>query len=85
TMAGLFYVEGMKATKRKENLLRQLYKRAKSHNLGDIVQRISSMLCLALCVVGAAQADLRTLSPPVEISEMSSLEKPKLGRGNTGK
>ena len=82
-MAGLFYAEQMK-TKRRESVLRDLYKRARSQNLGEITQRIAAMLSICLVIGLAYNNDPR--SKFVELETVSIDRKgPKLARGNTGK
>ena len=83
TMAGLFYAEQMK-TKRRESVLRDLYKRARSQNVGEITQRIAAMLSICLVIGLAYNNDPR--SKFVELETVSIDRKgPKLARGNTGK
>ena len=82
----------MRNTRRRDNLLRNLYKKARFHKLGDIAQQISALLC-ALLVVGAfvegVGLDVSSTSSGLHVAKEAQkvvlVQKPDMGRGNTGK
>ncbi|MEC7984576.1 MAG: hypothetical protein VX278_05400 [Myxococcota bacterium] len=91
TMAGLFYAENLKASKRKKLLLRDLRARAQRYSLGEIVQRIALVMgVFMLTVLGGFTKDEER-----ETVQTSPIEYPKEkaekrrpwdapSRGNTG-
>ena len=53
-MAGLFHAESLKNDNRRQLRLLDIEQRAKRHGLGEIVQRIALLLCMAMLVLNVA-------------------------------
>ena len=89
TMAGLFYADSLRNENRRLLRLRDIEQRAKKHGLGEILQRLSMLLCVAVLIFNlagylaswVAQSAVpagRTIS--VKIAPSSDVS----ARGNTG-
>ena len=89
TMAGFFYAKNIQNKSRRLLTLRDLQRRAKRYNLGEIVKRIGLLLsCLVIC--GFMLNDSSLLSPSnliqgIETAGKTSAHTPNVSaRGNTG-
>ena len=84
TMAGFFFAELTPHKKRKTLILKELLKRAKRHHLGEIIQRISTLL-MVIVFINVALVSQRSFSPKHTPFEVVNSKHPSTqNRGNTG-
>ena len=84
TMSGFFFAELIPHKKKRNLLLKELQKRAKAHQLGEIIQRISSLLMVLLFVTFGLLSHTNIQYPTIH-HEIAAPKHPSgHNRGNTG-